>query len=368
VRALSVRQWMLVGLVIFAIAAAAIYHLTGIVGRLLLPRPPFWTAPLGALLALVISILFVRWQMGKYLVRPLEAMAAAARQIAAGDLEFELPETRVREVGEVSTAFEAMAEGLRESVKRQAELEDQRRFFIGAIAHDLRTPLFVLRGYLDGLDQGLADSPEKAASYVEICRQKAGQLERLIADLFAYSRTEYTGQRLTFRDVDFDALMRRATESMRAQAEIKQISISAQGPPNACIIEGDEALLERAIENLLDNAVRYSNPGGSVMVGWWREDGRARFSVSDSGPGLSTRDLPHLFEPLYRGESSRNSKTGGAGLGLAIAKRVLEAHGGELRAANRDPHGAALSGWLPLGHPEMEDVAGHRERTSIVSQ
>ena len=106
-----------------------IYHLTSALGELFLLRAPLWMAPLGALLALVISISFVRWQMGRYLVRPLEAMAAAARQIAAGDLEFELPETRVREVGEVSAAFEAMAAGLRESIRRQSELEEQRRFF-----------------------------------------------------------------------------------------------------------------------------------------------------------------------------------------------------------------------------------------------
>ena len=114
------------------------------------PQHPDPLAPVGALLAILAALFFVRWQMGRYVVRPLDAMSRAARRIAGGDLEFVLPESRVKEVAEVSAAFQAMGEGLRESIQRQSELEEERRFFIGAIAHDLRTPLFALRGYLTG--------------------------------------------------------------------------------------------------------------------------------------------------------------------------------------------------------------------------
>src|SRR5207248_9285396 len=111
--------------------------------------------------------------------------------------------------------------GLRASLKRQADLEEQRRFFIGAIAHDLRTPLFSLRGYLEGLGQGLASSPEKAARYVAVCRQKADQLDRLVSDLFAYSRPEYLEQTLHPGPLEVGSLLRRGVEGVRARARDK---------------------------------------------------------------------------------------------------------------------------------------------------
>ena len=114
------------------------------------------------------------------------------------------------------------------------------------------------------------------------------------------------------------------------------------------MIEGDAHLLARVVENLLDNALRHTPSGGEVTVRWRADAGRMTFTVADTGPGIAARDLPHLFDPLYRGEASRNRETGGAGLGLAIARRILRAHGGDLVAANRDDEGAEFTGWLPL--------------------
>jgi nitrogen fixation/metabolism regulation signal transduction histidine kinase len=135
---LTIRQWMLVGLAVFAVVAGIVYHL----------MTQFIPKGLGlrigaAVLAVVLALLFVRWQMGRYVVKPLEAMRAAARRIAGGDLDFTLPPSHVREVADVREAFEMMGAGLRESLKRQAELEEERRFFIGAIAHTAHPALRV---------------------------------------------------------------------------------------------------------------------------------------------------------------------------------------------------------------------------------
>lgn len=311
---------------------------------------------LAGVLAVVLAFLFVRTQMGRYVVKPLEAMGIAARRIANGDLNFELPDSRVREVADVSQAFEAMGEGLRDSLRRQAELEEERRFFVGAIAHDLRTPLFSLRGYLEGLEQGLASSPQKAADYIAVCRQKADQLDRLVSDLFAYTRVEYLEQTLRSSPLELGALLRRAVQGAGPRARGKDIALEIVGPAEAgesCMSEGDEQLLERAIENLLDNALQYTQAGGKIEVSWHRDEaaGRAVFTVTDTGPGIAPADMPHLFDPLYRGETSRNRQTGGAGLGLAIARRALLAHGGDLVAANCPGGGAKFTGWLPLYSP-----------------
>jgi signal transduction histidine kinase len=255
---------MLVGIVIFAFVASLVYHVTSLfiqAGNSELPV-------VVAVLAISFALLFVRWQMGRYVVQPLEAMSAAARRIAGGNLDFALPESRVREVAAVCEAFEAMGTGLRDSIRRQAELEEERRFFIGAIAHDLRTPLFALRGYLEGLDQGLAGSPEKAAAYVAVCRQKADQLDRLVADLFAYTRAEYLEQSLQPEALELGALLRRALEGAHTQAQAKGITLELNGAREECLAVGDAHLLERAVENLLDNALRYTPADGTIGVGW----------------------------------------------------------------------------------------------------
>jgi signal transduction histidine kinase len=185
-------------------------------------------------------------------------MSKAARQVAAGDLDFHLPASRVREVDEVAGAFHAMGDALRISITRQAELEQERRFFISAIAHDLRTPLFALRGHLAGLERGLANTPEKADHYLAVCQEKADDLEHLIADLFAYSRLEYLEQAPERGPLDFGRLVDKAVEDVRLPAQARDITTSVDGPQAAHTVQADGALLARALGNLLDNALRYT--------------------------------------------------------------------------------------------------------------
>jgi signal transduction histidine kinase len=267
--------------------------------------------------------------------------------VAEGNLDVALPSSRVREVADLNASFEAMSAELRASLHHQAELEQERRLFIGAIVHDLRTPLFSLRGYLEGLAQGLADTPEKTARYVAVAREKAAALERLIADLFDFTRLEYLDQTPNREPLDLGALLRRLVEGIGPQAEAKGVRLALDVPPEACVVDGDVHQLTRAIENLLDNAVRYTPAGGSVRVECRSEADGVRFAVTDTGPGIPAHDLPHLFTPLYRGESSRNRRTGGAGLGLATARRILLAHGGDLTARNAPTGGAVFTGRLP---------------------
>lgn len=156
-------------------------------------------------------------------------------------------------------------------------------------------------------------------------------------------------------------------EGLRSQAVGKGVVLELDGPPDACMLEGDAHLLGRAVENLLDNALRHTPAGGRIEVSWHGDAERVTFTVADTGPGIAPADLPHLFTPLYRGETSRNPQTGGLGLGLTIARRILRAHGGELVAANRAHGGAAFTAWLPrpAGEPSARqpaEVGGERGR------
>ncbi len=309
--------------------------------------PHDMVASISAMLAVAFAVFMVSLQMRRYVVRPLEAMSHAARNIAGGNLDFEVPLSRVSEIAEVRAAFQVMGDGLRTSIKQQAKLEEERRFIVGAIAHDLRTPLFALRGYLEGLEQGVANSPEKAAKYVSVCKEKSDQLDRLVSDLFAFTKTEYMEQTMHRDLIHFSQVMERSVNSLRPQAAEANVEIYFDQPANTCEMEGDAHLLERAISNLLDNAIQHTPPQGRITIQWQADSARITFAITDTGPGFASVDLPHVFDPLYRGETSRNRETGGTGLGLTIAKRIIMAHGGNLTAANQIDGGARLTGWMP---------------------
>ncbi|MGA7669740.1 MAG: HAMP domain-containing sensor histidine kinase [Nitrolancea sp.] len=312
-------------------------------------RQPFLAGVIAGFTGLALALIGIGWLLGHYVVRPLEAVSRAAHRIAGGDLDFAVPQSRVGEVDEVSEAFQAMGKGLRESISRQAELEEERRFYVGAIAHDLRTPLFSLRGYLQGLESGIARSPERVSEYVAICRQKADQIERLVSDLSAYTRVEFLEQTLRFSPVEIDALIDRAVESIRLRAEAKGLQIGVDRPTDSVPVQGDADLLERVLANLLDNAVRHTPADGAIEVARRIDGDRLIVSVADTGPGITMQDLPHLFDPFYRSDESRNPETGGVGLGLTIARRIMRAHGGDLTAENRPGGGALFVAWLPIG-------------------
>jgi signal transduction histidine kinase len=240
-----------------------------------------------------------------------------------------------------------MASGLSETLAHEAALEQQRRLFVGAVAHDLRTPLFSLRGSLEAIQTGIADTDEKRERYLATAQEKADALDRLVSDLFDFTRLEFLDQEPKRDVLEIGPLVQRLVEAFRPQAQAKQISLTFSDRTAGSAILGDAHLLTRAIDNLVDNAIRFSPDGGTAQVECLRDDKGVIISVSDNGPGIPLDDLPHIFEPLYRGESSRNRRTGGAGLGLTIARNVFLAHGGDLKARNGSPSGAVFIATLP---------------------
>lgn len=301
-----------------------------------------------AVVLVIVLLLGGGWCIGRAVLRPLAVMSKAAHRIVDGDLDVEIPGSRVREVAEVGAAFMDMASGLQSARERQTAMEQERTLLITAIAHDLRTPLFALRSRLEGLERGLATTPEKAATYIRVVRERADALERLIADLFAYTRLEYLEQSIQQEDVDVGLLLGQALESARPHAEAKGVTLTLIGDQQPVFVRGDGHLLARAVGNLLDNAVRYTPDGGQIGLRWRERDDRLIFEIADSGPGIPPDALPHLFEPLYRADSSRNTQTGGVGLGLTIAQRIFHVHRGVLSVANRPSGGAVFTGTLPV--------------------
>jgi signal transduction histidine kinase len=293
-----------------------------------------WAIALGAgLAALAAALVAVVVLLRRWVLQPLARLASDAERIAGGELEIEPLPTRAREVAQVGDALHGMAAGLRSALGASAAAERERRFMVTAIAHDLRTPLFTLRGSLEALERGIGDG-----RYLDRAHDKAAHLDRLVSDLFMFSRVEYAREAIAFEEVDVGALALRAVEGVEPLAAARGCALEARGVDASLVVRGDPDALLRVFTNLLDNAIRHGR--GRVVLGARRVNGAVLIDVADDGPGFAPDDLPHVFEPLFRSDRARTSATGGSGLGLAIARRLARAHGGELHAAN-DPGGGA---------------------------
>ncbi len=310
----------------------------------------YWPVLVSYFIALGLTFAGIALFFGRSVVKPLAATSDAASDVAGGNLDISLPSSRVREVRELNAAFEGMAVELKESLEHEAKLEDERKQFISAIVHDLRTPLFALRGSFEAIETGVANTPEKRTYYFQLARERADALDRLITDLFEFTRLEYLAQEPERAPLEFGELVKRVAGALQPRAAEQGSTILLDIRADPCEISADSHMLTRAIDNLIDNAIRYSGPNSTIWIEVLSTSESFIWSVSDDGPGIPAEDLPNVFTPLFRGESSRNRKTGGAGLGLTIARNIFLAHGGTLTARNRTPHGAMFIGSLPCSH------------------
>jgi signal transduction histidine kinase len=285
-----------------------------------------WAIALGAgVLALTAVLVLAVGLLRRWVLLPLARLAAGADRIAGGELAIEPVGTRAREVAQVGDALGGMAAALEGALGATTAAERERRFLLTAIAHDLRTPLFTLRGSLEALERSIGDGDSLARA-----QAKAAHLDHLVGDLFAFSRAEYAQEAHTSEPVDLTAIAHRAAETVDPGPVA--LEVVANGPVR---LEGDPVALQRVLTNLLDNALRHARSRVELKVAG------PRVEVTDDGPGFAPEDLPHVFEPLYRGDKARAG--GGAGLGLAIARRLARAHGGDVEAANRPDGGACVT-------------------------
>jgi signal transduction histidine kinase len=307
-----------------------------------LNRSSRWVAVLLAAIGTVVAVVTAFSLLARHwVVRPLAALSEAVDAIAGGSAVPRTRPSRVREINELEKALAAMDESLHAAAARDLRREEERRFLISSIAHDLRTPLFLLRGHVEALARGVGDAQSN------LSRAEAGGrlLDRLVGDLFAFSTLEYRGARPASERVDLADLFRQTAVGFGARAAEKDVAITADGPEVTTL--ADEQFLSRVVSNLLDNAVRHVPAGGDVELRWARSNDSIGFTVWNSGDPIPAEDLPRLFEPMFRSDGSRNRATGGAGLGLAIARHLIEAHGGTLVAENPPAGGARFAATLP---------------------
>ncbi|BAL99480.1 MULTISPECIES: sensor histidine kinase [Caldilinea] len=281
----------------------------------MITRTVFIAALIAAATALGLAALLMR-----QITLPLSRLMRAAQRIAAGDLSVRTPASSNDEIGELTRVFNQMAASL------EAQ-ETLRRNLMADIAHELRTPLAGIQGAIEAMLDGIfpADTQNLAALHAE-----ALLLGRLIDDLRTLANAEAGQLHLELSRVDLAEVSRTQVNAFQLRARERHISLRAETPPQPVWIEADALRIEQVLHNLLDNALRHTPEHGTVVVRLCVSQEHVILTVTDNGSGISAEDLPRVFDRFYRGDPSRQRATGGAGLGLAIARKLVEAHGGSI--------------------------------------
>lgn len=308
------------------------------------------------LFALASSAL-VGYFLSRQLVRRLEAVGRAAESLAAGGLDTRVPEGRDDEVGQLARRFNAMAERLTSTVAeldartREAETAlATRRELVANVSHELRTPLASISGHAESLLLlGPNASPERLAESLSVLHRETHQLSRLVDDLFLLSTTESGGLRLTIRTVDVAAILEEVTASFRPLARREgQITLLLDVEPELPLAAGDRERIIQVLGNLVRNALRFTPEGGLVSLRAAQQGDTVVVTVADTGAGIPPEGLERIFERFVRGDDARDRASGGAGLGLAIVRELVEAMSGQVAAQSVVGEGSRFSFTLPV--------------------
>ncbi|WP_211222653.1 sensor histidine kinase [Paenibacillus daejeonensis] len=278
----------------------------------------------------------------RHIVRPIQSLIQASSKVAAGDYHIQLGSSRIKELREVSDAYLHMSRSLAVLEKQREEHEADRSFLLSSIVHDLRTPLFSMKGYLEGIAHGIAKTEERKVQYLNRSLELARRLDHLISMLSKYNESHLIATQRKVEPVDLAELTDRVMQGLQFQFDQKHIT-TIQKYEIKQAVEADYELLYRAIENVFINAIRFSPEHGKIEVEITQQaSGSIRLAIRDEGPGFSKDDLSKVFKPLYQADKSRGSEHPGIGLGLAISKTIIEHHGGTIRAYNNRHQGACL--------------------------
>lgn len=301
-----------------------------------------WTS-IGAFLAAgTLSFLLTRKVLG-----PLFEMIETARLISAGDYSSRVRPDSRDEIGELAGAFNHMAQSLE-------RMERLRRNMVSDVAHELRTPLTNIRGYLEALQDGVVP-PSKET--FDLLTGETLRLVHLVEDLLRLARADAARSALSLEAVDFRGLTDRIMEGFKLGFMSKRIKLAVEFEKDAERVTADRDKLSQVLENLLKNALDYTPEGGHVSIRAGSREREARFTIENNGPGIAAGDLPLVFERFYRGEKSRSREYGGTGIGLAIVKELVEAHGGKV-GAESSPDLVRFWFTLPLKDPPVPKSPG----------
>ena len=269
-----------------------------------------------------------------------------ARIVGREQHHFAVSAVPLREAGEESGVVMIFRD-----VSRLRQLEDVRKEFVANVSHELRTPLSIFQGYLETLLENPDMPPADTQPMLEVMRKHSRRLNALVEDLLILARLEAREEPFQGAPLEVGRFIQGTVEDWSLRSAEKKISLSADMTPGLPEIRADAFRLEQVLSNLIDNAIKYTEPGGRVKVRASAVDGAVEIRVEDTGIGIPPADLPRIFERFYRADKARSRERGGTGLGLSIVKHIVLAHGGTVRAESQQGHGTSIIIRLPLAAP-----------------
>ena len=296
-------------------------------------HPGQWLIPIGVGVFLFLMLVVGLAGMGmRWLIVPLDDLLKAADRVGQGDYSVRVQEKGPREVRSLARAFNNMASRLHIT-------DEQRRELLADVTHELRTPLTVVQGNLEGMLDGVYPADE---ANLRSLLEETNILSRLVEDLRTLALAESGALQLTKEPSDLSMLIRDTLAAFQAQADAAGVTLVAEASSDLPWLDLDPGRIRQVLSNLVANALRYTPAGGGIHVRYRQAEGKALLDVQDSGPGISADELPHVFERFYKSTDS-----GGMGLGLAIARHLVEAHGGTIRAESAPGAGTTIRINLP---------------------
>ena len=289
------------------------------------------------------AILLTRWLEGNFF-DPINKLNTAMNNIRDGNLDYRLQTSEEGEIGNLYKNYEEMRLRLKESTEEKLERERQNRELITNISHDLKTPITSIKGYVEGLMDGVANTPEKQERYIRTIYNKANDMNTLINELTLYSRIDNDKIPYNFHRINVADYFGDCVEEIGMDMESRGITLNYSNmvSPDTKII-ADPEQMKRVINNIIGNSVKYMDkPDGRIDIRILDEEDSIRVEIEDNGKGIAAKDLPNIFDRFYRTDSSRNSAQGGSGIGLSIVRKVIEDHGGYVWATSREGEGTCM--------------------------
>lgn len=297
------------------------------------------------IILLLVSAIAFTW-LYQSIVQPLEKLKRAAVNIKDGNLDFNVITDTEDEIGEVCIAFEEMRIKLKDQIEVSMQYEKDNKELLSNISHDLKTPITAIKGYVEGIRDSVADTPEKMDKYIRTIYNKATDMDKLIDELFLFSKLDSNSMNYSFAKLNLKDYFEDCVDDISLDLESRGISLAYYNHvPEDTIIIADPEQLKRVINNIVGNSVKYMESGRRGHIGIFIKDESefVQIEIQDNGKGIAKKELPHIFERCYRTDASRNSSKGGSGLGLSIAKKIIEEHGGKIWANSVEGEGTTMS-------------------------
>ncbi|SDJ61941.1 HAMP domain-containing protein [Salimicrobium halophilum] len=311
------------------------------------------------LLTLLLMIIIWTTYISRTILTPLKQIYKATEEMRDGNLDYPIRYRRKDEIGRFIQGFDYMRQHLKESSVKQQQYEESRKELIASISHDLRTPLSSIKGYVEGLRDGIVRDEEKKRHYLQVIHDKTTHLDHLIEDLFEFSKMEVDQLPMDKEVVNASDYFKDLLHNYQAELIDQHVQVTYTENIDSVSILIDPLRLSQVMNNLLENAVRYGSDRIWIDVHSDQNRRELVVRIADNGQGIEEEDLSYIFTSFYRAEKSRTTEKGGSGLGLSIVKYIVKAHGGDIQVDSEEEKGSTFVFTIPLyvtGNAPEEDA------------